>query len=369
MSPGTSVDPSAVTPSRARARGGRHRLQVLRLELFESGQAVPRAVAQDLCNGSDVLDATGDLTAQSDRRLHVAIEVETAQGEQFSHRVLLRVELVAAGPLCAKRPKCRAGVSVQHDRVGLGCVKDRLLPVRVDRGLGGSDHCGAELNSLGPEREGRGHRRPVHEPTGGDHRNIDLGDHQREQHHRGHGARVLEPAAFAALDDQSVDSGVHRLQRGVKRRNDVEHGEPGVLELGGVLGRTSRRGGHEADTLTDDEIDDRRILDEGLGDVHAEGSIGQIAHVADLFADHIQLPRGGLYDPHGSRVGHCGCERRSCDPPHRGLDDRDVDTEELSDTVGEHLLVLSPAMSVSLIAPRASMQAICGTKHYRVIVV
>ena len=53
---------------------------------------------------------------------------------------------------------------------------------------------------------------------------------ERQQHHRRRAGRRLEAAALVALDDQTVDAGVDRLQRAAQRRHDVEHGEPGVLQ-------------------------------------------------------------------------------------------------------------------------------------------
>jgi hypothetical protein len=38
-----------------------------------------------------------------------------------------------------------------------------------------------------------------------------------------------------AVDDEAVDTGSHRLLGASQRRHDVEDGEAGVLEHGGVL--------------------------------------------------------------------------------------------------------------------------------------
>ena len=39
------------------------------------------------------------------------------------------------------------------------------------------------------------------------------------------------------------------------------------------------------------EVHDRRVADEGLRDVHAEGLVGQVPHLADLVADDVELAR------------------------------------------------------------------------------
>ena len=56
--------------------------------------------------------------------------------------------------------------------------------------------------------------RPSHDAAGGDDRHVDLRADERQQHHGRDVARVLEAAALAALDDEAVDAGVDRLQRG-----------------------------------------------------------------------------------------------------------------------------------------------------------
>ncbi len=80
--------------------------------------------------------------------------------------------------------------------------------------LGARDHLGAHLHSFGPEGEGSGHRRSVADPAGGDDRHVDPRADQGQEDHGRHRCRALEPASFGALDDQAVDPGVHRFQRG-----------------------------------------------------------------------------------------------------------------------------------------------------------
>ena len=47
-------------------------------------------------------------------------------------------------------------------------------------------------------------------------------------------ARILEPAALAALDHQPIDPGVDRLQRRRQRRHDMEHGQAGLFQRAAV---------------------------------------------------------------------------------------------------------------------------------------
>ena len=115
----------------------------------------------------------------------------------------------------------------------------------------------------------------------------------------------------------------------------MEDGEPGLLQRRGVLHRAARRGRHELHALVGHELDDRRVAHERLGDVHAERLVGEVAHLADLVADDVELARGRLDDAHRAGVGHRAGELRPRDPAHRRLHDRDVDAEHLGDAVGE----------------------------------
>ena len=130
-------------------------------------------------------------------------------------------------------------MAVEHDRVGLGGVDDGLLPVLVHGRLDGRHHACAHLDPFGPERERRRHRGAVEHAAGGDDGDVDLRSDQRQQHHRGDVARVLEPAALSALDDQPVDAGIDGLERAVQRRYDMEDGQATFLELRGVAHRAS----------------------------------------------------------------------------------------------------------------------------------
>ena len=182
--------------------------------------------------------------------------------------------------------------------------------------------------------------------------------HQRQQHHRRHRRRVLEAAALAAFDDEPVDAGVDRLQRRGERRHDVEHGEPGVLERAVYLVGIAGRGGDELHALVDHEVDDVRVADERLGDVHAERLVGEVAHLADLVPDRVELARGRLDDPaappaFGDRRG----QLRAGDPAHRRLDDRDVDAEIVGDAVVEGGMRVHARQSCPVSHPRADSRS------------
>ena len=78
---------------------------------------------------------------------------------------------------------------------------------------------------------------------------------------------------------------------------------------------------HELDALVDHELDDVRVAHERLGDVHAERLVGEVAHLADLVLDRVELARRRLDDP--ARAGAAtpptpaGCGRSSPSAPAR----------------------------------------------------
>ena len=147
-----------------------------------------------------------------------------------------------------------------------------------------------------PSAKRRGHGRPVDDAAGRDDRHVDLRRAPAAAAPWSPRPWVLEAAALAALDHQPVDTGVDRLERRPQGRHHVEHGEPGRLQLGGVLGGVAGRGGDEPHALVDHEVDDGRVAHEGLGDVDAERLVGELAHLADLVADGVELARRGLDD-------------------------------------------------------------------------
>ncbi|NDH24208.1 MAG: hypothetical protein EBY49_09745, partial [Actinobacteria bacterium] len=125
----------------------------------------------------------------------------------------------------------RPVMAVDHDRVGLGPVHDRLFPVVVDRRLGGRHHAGAHLDAIGAHGQGRRHRGAVDNAACGDDRYVetlgDLGD----QHKGRCTVGILEPSAFRTFDNQTVDPCGDRLLRAPERRHDVEHRDAQILQL------------------------------------------------------------------------------------------------------------------------------------------
>ncbi len=148
---------------------------------------------------------------------------------------------------------------------------------------------GAHLHSFGPEGEGSGHRWSVADSARGDDRHVDPRADQGQEDHGRHRCRAFEPASFATLDDEAVDPRVNRFQRGRERRHHVVDGEASVFEHRGVARGGAGRGRHEAHPLLDHELSDRRVAHERLGDVDAEGSVGEIAHPADLVAHGVEF--------------------------------------------------------------------------------
>ena len=141
------------------------------------------------------------------------------------------------------------------------------------------------------EREACGHRASVADAAGGNDRNVDLRGNEGDQHHRADIARVLEAAAFAAFDNEAVDSRSHGLQRRCQCWNHVEHGEAGVFELCGVFGGVASRCGDELDALVHHELHDRGVTHKQLGNVHAEWLVGEFAHLDDFVAHRVELAR------------------------------------------------------------------------------
>ena len=244
-------------------------------------------------------------------------------------RLHLFLTLEAIGAVGAQGAQRRPAEAVEHDRVGLGRRHDGVLPVVVHRRLGGRHHPGPHLHTGRAERERGRHRPSVADASGCDDREVNPRCDQRDEHHRAHLTRVLEAAAFAALDHESIDSGINGLQGGRQRRHHVEDGDPGVLQGAGVLGRVTGRCRHERDALVGHEVHDRRIAHEQLGDVDAERLVGQVAHLHDLGTHLVEQTRRRLDHPESAGVGHGGCESGASDPSHRCLNDWIVDAEQV----------------------------------------
>ena len=213
-------------------------------------------VGDDVGDRPDRVDATGDLAAERDRRLHVAAEVE-------------RHGVAEARPSrCPRRAAALACASVRSAR---SAGEWRSLRKTVSVSAAATIAC-FQLSCTGdsaadtmrvpictpsaPSAKAAAIVGAVDDAAGGDDRDVDPRAHERQQHHRRHRRRALEAAALAALDDQPVDAGIDRLERRGQRRHDVVDGEPGLLQHAGVLGRRAGRGGDELHALVDHELGD-----------------------------------------------------------------------------------------------------------------
>ena len=122
-------------------------------------------------------------------------------------------------------------MGTEHDGVGGVGLGDQSLVVLVHRRLGGAHHARAHLHAFGSQGEGGGHRNAVDDPAGRDDGKIEGPADLRQQDHGRDRSGALEASAFAAFDHEAVDSCVDGLLRGAQRRDHVEHGDPGVVEL------------------------------------------------------------------------------------------------------------------------------------------
>ena len=71
-----------------------------------------------------------------------------------------------------------------------------------------------------------------------------------------------------------------------------------------------------------------RSADEGLGDVDAEGLVGEVAHLGDLSRIWSSSPDDVSMIPMGPAVGHRRGQVAPGDPAHGRLHDRDLDPEQ-----------------------------------------
>ena len=124
--------------------------------------------------------------------------------------------------------------------------------------------------------------------------------------------------------------------------------DPGLVEgLHDGLGAAARRL-HNRDLLFDG--DPHPLLD-GLGasageevDVEADGPVGQVAGLADLGAQGVQvLTEGGTdHEADAACVGDGGHQLRPPDPEHTAANDGVANAEHLGDAGLEHNILLSP---------------------------
>ena len=122
-------------------------------------------------------------------------------------------------------------MAVDHDRVSLGPVHDRLFPVVVDRRLGGRHHAGAHLDAVGPHGQSCRHRGTIDDAACSDDRHIETLGNFGYQHEGRCTVGILEPSAFRTFDNQAVDSCGDCLLGTPERRHDVEHRAAQVLQL------------------------------------------------------------------------------------------------------------------------------------------
>jgi len=120
----------------------------------------------------------------------------------------------------------------------------------------------------------------------------------------------------------------------------VEHGEPGGLQRSREAPRVAGGGRDEAHTRLDDEVDEvARLVHEELRDVDPKGPVGEVAHLANLAAYHVELARRRLDDAKAAGLRHRRGQLRTSDVAHRSLDDGPLDAEHLGDPVDDAWLV------------------------------
>jgi len=111
--------------------------------------------------------------------------------------------------------------------------------------------------------------------------------------------------------------------------------EPRRLEMLRVALRIARGGGDELDALLDHELDNVRVANKGLRDIHAKGLVRERSHLDDLFANLVELARRRFNDAEGARIGDGGCKARTRDPSHGRLHNRNLDAKHFGDAIGE----------------------------------
>ena len=146
----------------------------------------------------------------------------------------------------------RAGEAARHQRVGVGCLDDRLLVVDVDRALFRDEQARAHLHATRSERKRRDELVAACDAARRDDGDIgsNAGNDLRHEGHRGHLANVT--SALCSLGDHAVDTGLEHALRERGGGDYREYEAAGVLPRLDVLGRIARTRRDERDALGDD---------------------------------------------------------------------------------------------------------------------
>ena len=117
---------------------------------------------------------------------------------------------------------------------------------------------------------------------------------------------IAQARALGALDDQSVDAGVHSLERAAQRRRRVIDDDAGVFQQARVARRVAGRGGDEMHALAQQPVDDgalfRRIhLQVTNRQVDAEGLVGRGANGGELAGRDRKIAHGVFQQAHAAR--------------------------------------------------------------------
>ena len=126
---------------------------------------------------------------------------------------------------------------------------------------------------------------------------------QRQQAHR---VRVLEAAAFGALDDQAVHAAFHGLHGALQGGHRVVHGYAGILEHVDELGGVARGGGDELHAVLHHEAHHAVVAQEQQRQVDAEGLVGKLGHGADFALAVFGFAGGGFDDAEAAGVADGG---------------------------------------------------------------
>jgi hypothetical protein len=113
----------------------------------------------------------------------------------------------------------------------------------------------------------------------------------------------------------------------------VKDHETRLFESRGVLGGVAGRRGYELDVVRHDKVHDVGVAHEGLGDVDAEGLVGELTHQFNFALDVIEFTRGGLNDAEATGVGDGTGESAARDPTHGCLQDWFFDSQEFGNAI------------------------------------